>query len=84
MMTWQRLPYETIRHLLEKWVQPIAVSAQRHAFGNFSGRHLSYSGDGRLVEIRAHAIPISSNSSPAAANSFSSFANRALTHGKMP
>jgi len=77
---WYSAPKLRLTTSMEKWVGRLANFVSNHAFGNFSGRILSVSKDGQLVEIRTRAIPVSSNSAPLAAI----FTNRGLTHGKMP
>jgi hypothetical protein len=83
-LSWVTRPKEWITQMFAKWVAPLANATPRHAFGNFSGRHLSFSRDGRMVEVRVHSPPVSTSNAPAAASSHSSFASRApLTHGKL-
>ena len=77
---WVSMPKLRLTASIERWVGSLANVAPNYPFGNFSGRYLSVSRDGQMVEIRTRAIPVSSNSAPAAAN----FTNRALTQGKMP
>gem|GEM_PF-6183297 len=81
---WVSLPKLRLTASIERWVAPLANIAPRHAFGNFSGRYLSLSRDGQMVEIRTRASSSSSSASSAAASNPPSFANRALAHGKMP
>jgi len=84
VLDWVSLPKLRLTASIERWVYPLANMAPRHAFGNFSGRYLSLSKDGQMVEIRTRAVSSQSSNAPTAASNSSSFANRALSHGKMP
>jgi len=81
---WVSMPKLRLTASIERWVGPLANIAPNYALGNFSGRYLSYSKDGQVVEVRMRPIPIAASHGTAPSSNSSSFASqRPLAQGKI-